>query len=116
MSEITTKQNLLLKGKETFHQWRDLITIHLLKAKEICVVEGKQEWSKDNELLLESTLIICDRIEESLSHFDITDHPSEILQKLERAYGSGGTSIFLQLLSRGLLVFVFSIISSKTLL
>ena len=91
MSEITTKQKLLLKGKENFYQWRDLITIHLLKAKGISVVEGKQEWSKDNELLLESTLIICDRIEERCyPHFDITDHPSEILKKLERAYGSGG--------------------------
>ena len=52
---------------------------HLLKGKGISVVEGKQEWSKDNEALLESTLIICERIDEScLVHFEVSDHPQDI--------------------------------------
>jgi hypothetical protein len=80
-NSYNNKNKLLLKGKSYFYQRRDLIGIYLLKAKGLTVVDGNPKWFDDRDLLLDSTLIICERIEEiCLAHFEVTDHPQEILR------------------------------------
>ena len=66
MNDYNDKKNkLLLRGKSNFYQWRELITIYLLKAKGVTSTDGTTNWSNDPDRLLDSTLVICERIKET---------------------------------------------------